>query len=82
MKMINLFAASGHRNYAKRSRLYLEEMLSLSYTNQWLNKQFEDGFICMTFKQILGKTLVQPDYRANSDAVNKIYWWSYTGKRF
>ena len=33
MKMINFFEASGHRNYAKCSRLYLQEMLSLSDTN-------------------------------------------------
>ena len=48
MKMINLFAASGHRNYAECSRLYLHEMLSLPYTNP----------CSATFKQILGKTLV------------------------
>ena len=30
-------------------------MLSLSDTNQWLNKQFEDGFICTTFKQTLAR---------------------------
>ena len=41
MKIINLFADSGH---AKCSRLYLKEMLSLSDTNPWLNKQFEDGY--------------------------------------
>ena len=40
----NLFAASGHRNYAKCSRLYLQEMRSLSDTNPWPNKQFEDGY--------------------------------------
>ena len=48
MKMINLFAASGHRNYAECSRLYLHEMLSLPYTNP----------CAATFKQSLGKTLV------------------------
>ena len=42
--MINLFAACRHRNYAKCSRLYLQEMLSLSDTNPWLNKQFEDAY--------------------------------------
>ena len=44
MKMINLFAASGHRNHGKWSRLYLQETLSLSDTNPWLNKQFECGY--------------------------------------
>ena len=44
MKMINLFAASGHRNHGKWCRLYLQETLSLSDSNPWLNKQFEDGY--------------------------------------
>ena len=44
MKMISLFAASGHRNYAKCSRLYFQEMLSVSDANPWLNKEFEDGY--------------------------------------
>ena len=44
IKMINLFAASGHRNHGKWSRLYLQETLSLSDTNPWLNKQFEYGY--------------------------------------
>ena len=42
MKMISLLAASGHKKYAKCSRLYLQEMLSLSDAKTWLNKQFED----------------------------------------
>ena len=44
IKMMNLFPASGHRSYDECSRLYLHEMLSLSDTNPWLNKQFEDGY--------------------------------------
>ena len=44
MKMINLFASSGHINYAKCSRFYLQEMLSLSKRNPRVNEQFEDGY--------------------------------------
>ena len=44
MKMISLLAASGHRNDAKCSRLYFQEMLSVSDANQWLNKEFESGY--------------------------------------
>ena len=40
--MISLLAVSGHKKYAKCSRLYLQEMLSLSDAKTWLNKQFED----------------------------------------
>lgn len=35
-KMLNLFAATGHRNYAKSARLYLQTMLDLSQTHPWL----------------------------------------------
>ena len=42
--MMNLFPASGHRSYDECSRLYLHEMLNLSDTNPWLNKQFEDRY--------------------------------------
>ena len=40
--MTSLLAASGHKKDAKCSRLYLQEMLSLSDAKTWLNKQFED----------------------------------------
>ena len=39
-KMLNLFAATGHMNYAKCARLYLQEMQGLSETHPWV-----DGFI-------------------------------------
>ena len=42
-KMMNLFAASGHINYAKCSRLYVQEMLSQLDTNPWLLQQFQNG---------------------------------------
>ena len=35
-KMINLFAATGHINYAKSARLYLQIMLELPVTHPWL----------------------------------------------
>ena len=34
----------GHRNDAKCSRLYFQEMLSVSDANPWLNKEFESGY--------------------------------------
>ena len=43
VKMMNLFAVSGHINYVKCSRLYVKEMISLSETNPWLHQQFENG---------------------------------------
>ena len=42
-KMMNLFSASGHINYAKSSRIYVQEMLDLSETNPWLEQQFQEG---------------------------------------
>ena len=40
---MNLFAVSGHINYAKCSRLYVQEMLALSNEKPWLYQQFIDG---------------------------------------
>ena len=40
---MNLFAASGHINNEKCSRLYVQEMQGLSKTNLWLHQQFLDG---------------------------------------
>ena len=42
-KIMNLFAATGHVNYARSSRMYVQEMLSLPNTNPWLSEQFEEG---------------------------------------
>ena len=48
------------KQYAKCSRLYLHEMLSLSDANTWLNKQFEDGIMLYDvqtdFRQDFGPT--------------------------
>ena len=35
-KMLNVFAASGHHNYAKSGRLYLQMMQDLPLTNPWI----------------------------------------------
>ena len=44
-KMMNLFAATGHINYAKSSRLYLQLMLELPTDHPWLYNCFvEQGF--------------------------------------
>ena len=42
-EMLNVFAATGHGNYAKCARLYLEEMRTLSQTHPLLHKEFMDG---------------------------------------
>ena len=44
-RMINLFAATGHINYAKSSHLYLQLMLQLPTDHPWLYYCFiEQGF--------------------------------------
>ena len=42
-KMTNLFAASGHINNSKCSRLSAQEILALSNEKPWLYQQFIDG---------------------------------------
>jgi hypothetical protein len=39
-RMINLFAATGHNNYAKCARLYIEMMMKLPDTHPYLYRQF------------------------------------------
>lgn len=39
-RMLNLFTASGHFNYAKSTRLYLQMIKELPDTHPWLNEQF------------------------------------------
>ena len=47
-KMLNLYAAKRHFNYAKSTRLYLQTMLRLEYDSPWLHRQFkENGFHCV-----------------------------------
>lgn len=47
-KMLNLYAATGHYNYAKSARLYLQMMLALEDKYPWLYKHFkEHGHHCV-----------------------------------
>ena len=39
-KMLNFFAATGHSNYAKCARFYLQEMKELPNTHPWLYAKF------------------------------------------
>ena len=41
--ILNLFAASGHLNYAKRARLSDQQMMSMSEKHFWLHEQFQNG---------------------------------------
>ena len=43
VKMLPLFAATGHANYAKSARIYVQEMRLLPKKNPWLYQQFLDG---------------------------------------
>ena len=44
-RMLSLFAAAGHFQYAKCARLYLQRMRQLPETHLWLHEQFEQhGF--------------------------------------
>ena len=40
-KMLCLFAATGHNNYAKSARLYLQMMVDLPCSHPWLYEQFQ-----------------------------------------
>ena len=42
-RMFNLFAATGHTNYAKCSRIYVQKMELLSDKDPWLFNQFKIG---------------------------------------
>ena len=42
-KMVNLFAATGHINYAKRVRLFLWQINKLPETHLWLYNEFVNG---------------------------------------
>ena len=41
--MLNLFAATGHINYAKCIRLYLQELAKLEQKYPWLYENFVNG---------------------------------------
>ena len=42
-EMLNLLAATGHTNYAKSARLYVQEIRKLPDTHPWLHSQFMNG---------------------------------------
>jgi hypothetical protein len=42
-KMLPLFASTGHGNYAKSARVYLQKMCDLPHQHPWLYQQFQDG---------------------------------------
>ena len=42
--MLNLFASSGHINYAKSARFYVQKMQKLCEEFPWLYQEFQDGF--------------------------------------
>ena len=51
-RMLNLFAATSHINYAKSARLYLQLMLELPKDFPWLHKMFiNQGFHAVRKKQ-------------------------------
>ena len=43
-QMLNLFAATGHINYARSARLCVQQMRKLPQTHPWLHSQFLNGF--------------------------------------
>ena len=43
-RMLNIFAASGHINYAKCARLHLQDMLQLPSQYPWVDKMFYKGY--------------------------------------
>ena len=43
-EMLTLFAATGHINYAKSARLYLQQMMVLHERYPWLHQKFQQGF--------------------------------------
>lgn len=42
--MLNVFASTGHSNYAKSARLYVQQMQALPTTHSWLYEQFVKGY--------------------------------------
>ena len=42
-EMLNLFALTGHINYAKSARFYIQQMKSLQEDHPWLFEQFTKG---------------------------------------
>ena len=42
-KMANLFVATGHVNYARRTYMYVQDMLDLPNSHPWLHQKFMEG---------------------------------------
>ena len=42
-EILNLFASTGHINYARSARLYIQQMQSLQEDHPWLFEQFTKG---------------------------------------
>jgi hypothetical protein len=42
-KMLNLIAASGHSNYTRSCRVYLQQMMELPHTNEGLHGRLSSG---------------------------------------
>ena len=53
-KMLKLFAATGHANYAKCARFYVQEMQDLPTTNSWLHEMFLQGTVKRSSKNLNG----------------------------
>ena len=55
-KLLNLFAASGHINYAKSGRLYLQQMRELPDKHLWVYQKFINGHhaVCRSSKYWAG----------------------------
>ena len=44
LRIFNVFASSGHSNYAKSARMYIQQMQSLAEEYPWLYEKFVAGF--------------------------------------
>ena len=67
-QMMSLFAASGHNNYTKSSRLYLQMMLELPVTHPWFYNFSNQGFHTVRrFDRFLGCLINRPHHRASND---------------
>ena len=64
-RMLNLFAATGHINYAKSARLYLQTMQCLQFDHPWLYDHCERRpFLCTVIQLIFLSFGVHPSFWA------------------
>ena len=93
ISMLNLFAASGHNNYSKTTRLYLESAAALekdhpevyqqflleNYTVWRANNDWSGIWIDLSIEQILMKTLnVRSDLIGQDISENMMHVWTKT----